>query len=84
MIINSENNKLSRNRKSRIDRRIESKDDIKLLFKKIKTEKKKENKNFDKIKQLGILLIRNKYADKPYKLENALRELNKIQVIVKI
>ena len=37
----------------------------------------------DKIKQLEILLFTIKYADKPDKLESALKELNKIQVIDK-
>ena len=56
---------------------------MKLLLKKIKSEKRKRNKNFDKIKQLEILLVRIKYADNPNKLESALKELNKIQVIDK-
>ena len=54
-----------------------------LLLNKIKSEKKKKNKNVEKIKQLGILLVRIKYADKPDKLESFLKELNKIQVIDK-
>ena len=54
---------------------------MKLLLNKIKLEKK--NKNFDKIKQLEILLVNIKYANDPNKLENALKELNKIQVIDK-
>ena len=58
-------------------------DDMKLLLKKIKTEKKNKNKNLDKIKQLEILLVRNKYADKPDKLESALKDIKKIQVIDK-
>ena len=53
---------------------------MKLLLNKIKSEKKKKNKNFDKIKELELLLVRIKYADKPNKSENALKELNKIQV----
>ena len=53
---------------------------MKLSLIKIKREKKKKNKDFNKIKQLGILLVRIKYADKPDKLESALKELNKIQV----
>ena len=56
---------------------------MKLIMKKIKSEKKTKYKNFDKIKQLEILLVRIKYADKPHKLESALKELNKIQVIDK-
>ena len=69
---NNENKKLSRDRKRRIDRRNKINDDMNLLLNKIKSEKKKENKNFDKIKQLEILLVRIKYAEKPDKLENAL------------
>ena len=77
----NENKKLSRNRKRRIVRRNKINDDMKLLLNKYKSEKK--NKNFDKIKQLEILLVRIKYADKPDKLESALKELNKIQVFDK-
>ena len=51
-------------------------DDIKLLLKDFKCEKKKKYKFFDKIKQLETLLVKIKYADKPDKLESALRELN--------
>ena len=80
---NNENKKLSRNTKRRIDRKNKVNDDMKLLLNKIKSEKKKKKKNLDKIKQLEILLVRIKYADKPDKLESALRELNKIQVIDK-
>ena len=83
MIINDENKKLSRNTKRRINRRNKINDDMKLLLNKIKSEKKKKYKNLDKIKQLEILLIRIKYADKPDKLESVLKELNKIQVIDK-
>ena len=56
---------------------------MKVLLNKIKSEKRKRNKNFDKIKQLEILLVRIKYADKPDKLQSALKELNKIQVFNK-
>ena len=83
MMTINEKKKLSRNRKRRIDRRNKINDDMKLLLKKIKSEKKKKNKNFDKKKLLEILLVRIKYADKPDKLGSALRELNKIQVIDK-
>ena len=81
MINNNKNKKLSRNRRRRIDRKNKIYNDMKLLLNKIKTEKKKNYKNFDKIKQLEILLVRFIYADKPDKLENALRELNKTQII---
>ena len=56
---------------------------MKLLLNKIKPEKKKKNKNLDKIKQLEKLLFNIKYANDPNKLENALKELNKIQVVKK-
>ena len=57
---------------------------MKRLLNKIIFEKKKKIKNLDKIKQLEILLVRLKCADNPNKLENALKELNKIQVVNKI
>ena len=52
MIINNENKKLSLNRKRRIERNIKTDNDMKSLLKKIKSEKKKKNKNLDKIKNL--------------------------------
>ena len=52
---------------------------MKLLLNKIKSEKK--NKNLDKVKQLEILLVNMKYANDPKKLQNALKELNKNQVV---
>ena len=83
MIINNENKKLSRNSKRRNIRKNKINDDMKSILNKIKSEKKKNNKNVDKIKELETLLVRTKYADKPDKLESALRELNKIHVIDK-
>ena len=83
MINNNETKKLSRNRKRRIERKNKISDDMKLLLNKIKSEKKKKYKNFNKIKQLEILLVRIKYADNPNKLGSALKELDKIQVIDK-
>ena len=83
MMTINENKKLSRNRKRRINRRNKLNDDMKLLLNKIKSEKKKKNKNLDKIKQLEILLVNIKYANDPNKLENALKELNKIHVVNK-
>ena len=83
MIINNETKKLSLNRKRRIERKNKINNDMKLLLNKIKSEKKKKNKIFNKIKHLEILLVRIKYADKPDKLQSALKELNKIQVIDK-
>ena len=81
MIMDNENIQLSRNRKGRIERRNEINNDLNLLLNKIKSEKKKKNKNFDKIKQSEILLVKVKYANDPNKLENALKELIKIEVI---
>ena len=52
MIIDNEDEKLSRNRRRRIERRIKIEDKMKPLYKKIKTENKK--KNTGKIKQLEI------------------------------
>ena len=83
MIINNENKKLSRNRKRRIDRKNKNDENMKLLLNKIKSEKRKRNKNLDKIKELEILLVNIKYADNPNKLQSALKELNKIQVVNK-
>ena len=83
VIIDNENKKLSRNRKRRIQRKNKIDDQIKLLLNKIKSEKKKTNKNLKKIKQLEILLVNIKYANKPNKLQSALKELNKIQVFNK-
>ena len=56
---------------------------MQLLLNKIKTEKKKENKSLDNIKQLEILLVNIKYANDPNKLQSELKELNKIQVVNK-
>ena len=83
LIIDNENKKLSRNRKRRIERKNKLNDDMKILINKIKSEKKKKNKDFDKIKQLEILLVNIKYANDPNKLQSELKELNKIQVIDK-
>ena len=81
MIIINENKKLSRNRKRRIERKSKIDNNMKLLLNKIESEKKK--KNLDKIKQLEILLVNIRYANDPKKLENALKGLNKIQVVNK-
>ena len=83
MIINNENKKLSRNRKRRIERKIKMDDKMKTLLNGIKYEKKKKNKNIDKIKELEIELVKIKYSNKPNKLQSALKELNKIEVINK-
>ena len=83
MIINNETKKLSRNRKRRIARKLNMSNDMKFLLNKIKSEKKKRNRNIDKINQLEILLVNIKYANDSKRLEKALKELDKIQVIDK-
>ena len=81
MVINNENKKLSRNRKRRIERKIKKHDKMKTLLNEIKSQKK--NKNIDKIKELEIQLVKIKYSNQPNKLQSALKELNKIEVINK-
>ena len=56
---------------------------MKSLINKIKTEKKKKNKNFDEVKELEIELVKIKYANNSNKLYSELRELNKVQVVNK-
>ena len=81
VILNNENKKIPRNRKRKNERKSKMEKNMKLFLNKIKTEKKK--KNFDKVKQLEILLVQIKYGDNPNVLENASKELNKIQVVIK-
>ena len=76
-IIKKWNKKLSRIKKRRIDRKNKIDDNMKLLLNRTKLKKKKQNKNFDKIKQLEILLVNIKYANDPNKLEIALKESKK-------
>ena len=83
MIIKNENEKLSRNSKPRIERKFIMDDNMKLLLNKIKSEKRKRNKNLDKFKELEILLVKIKYANNPNKLQFELKKLNKIQVVNK-
>ena len=78
LINDNENKKLSRNRKRIIERKIIMDNNMKLLLKKIKSEKKKKNESFDKIKELEIKLVKMKYAKNPDKLKSALKALNKI------
>ena len=82
-MINNNEKKLSRNTKKRIQRNIRISNDMKLLLNKIKTEKKNKNKKLDNIKQLEILIVAINYANNPDKLQNALKELNKIHVVNK-
>ena len=56
---------------------------MKTLINTTKTERKKKNKNFDKIKNLEILLVKIKFANNPDKLQNTLKELNKIHAVDK-
>ena len=81
--MNNENKKLSRNKKRRIERKIKMDENMKILLNKTKSEKRKRNKDFDKIKQLETLLVKIKYANNPNKLQSALIELNKIHVVNK-
>ena len=75
MIMKNENKKLSRKRKSRIERKIKMDDEMNSFLNKIKNEKsKRKNKNYDKIKNLEIELVKIKYANNPNKLQSALNE----------
>ena len=56
---------------------------MKTLSNKIKSEKKKENKNIARNKQLEIELIETKYVNSPNKLQSELKKLNKNHVIEK-
>ena len=56
---------------------------MKSLLNKIKTEKKKKPKNFDKIEELEIELVKIKYAYNPNKFQSEVKELDKIQVVNK-
>ena len=53
-MINNENKKLSRKRKRRIERKIKIDDKMKKFVNIIKYEKKKKNKNIEKIKTLNL------------------------------
>ena len=78
-----ENKKLSRNRKRRTTQKINMNNNMKLILNKIKTENKKKYRDINKNKQIEILLVRIKYADKPDTLESASKEINKIQLVDK-
>ena len=81
MIMINENKKLSRHRKRRIEQKFKLDDKMKSLLNKIKTEKKKKNKNFDKIEELEIELVKIKYDKNPKNLQSELKDLNKVQVV---
>ena len=55
-----------------------------LLTNKIQTEKKKKNKDFDKIKNLEFFLLKIIHAKSPNKLQSALKEIYKIHVVDKL
>ena len=54
---------------------------MKSILNKIRTEKEKKNKSFDKIKNLEIGLVGIKYANNPNKSQSELKKLKTIQVI---
>ena len=83
MIVHTENKKLSRIRKKRIERNIKIDNNVKSILNKIETEKKTKNKNIGKIKELEIELVKLNYVNNPNKLQNASKELNKIHVLNK-
>ena len=74
MIKNEDNKKISRNKKRTIERKIKLDDNMKSLFEKIKSEKKKKIKNIDKIKELKIVLVKMKYANMPNKFQSSVKE----------
>ena len=81
--MNNENKSLSGNKKRR-DRREENlSKELNIFLNKIKTEKKKKNRNDDKNKQSEIELVKRKFAHNPDKIQNALKELNKVRVVNK-
>ena len=77
--MNNENKKISRKRERRMGRKIKMNDKMKITLNKIIYEKKK--KNIKKIKELEIELVKIKYGNNPNKLQNALKELIKKEVI---
>ena len=77
------NKKLSRNSKRRNEREIKMAKTMKSLLNQSKNQKKRKNKDIVEIKNLEIELVNIKYSNKPDKLESALKELNKIEVINK-
>ena len=81
--MNNDNKKISRNRKRRIEQKIKMDDNMKSFINKIKTEKKKKTKNFDKIENLEIELVKINYVSNPSRLKPALKELNEFQVVSK-
>ena len=56
---------------------------MKMLLNEIKSEKKKRNKNFDKIENLEKELVKFKYANNPNKLQSEFKKLKKIHVVDK-
>ena len=56
---------------------------MKFLMNQIKPEKEKKKKNFDKIKEFEVELVKIKYANNPDKLQSALKEI-KFKLLIKI
>ena len=83
MIKNNENKKVSRNRKKRTEQKNKMGDTMKILSNKIKSEKEKKNKNIDKSKEFESELVKTKYVNNHNELQSAMKDLNKIQVVVK-
>ena len=73
LIIDNENKKLSRNRKGRIERKIEMDDKMKSILKKNKTERKR--KNFAKVKELEIELVKIKCSNNSNNLQSEIKEV---------
>ena len=71
MTIN-ENKKLSKNTKRKTARRLKINDESKSILNKIKSEKKKKNKTFDKFKKIEIDLVKIKYVNNPNQLQTEL------------
>ena len=83
MIMNNENQKLSRNRKKRVERKIKMDDNMKPLLSKIKTEKEKKNEIFDEVRNLETELVKINDSNNPNKIQSELKEFKKFQVIDK-
>ena len=58
-------------------------DKMKSIIFNIKTEKKRKNKNIEKPEKLEKELVKTNYSKNHIKLQSALKELNKIQIVDK-
>ena len=81
MIINNENEKLSRNRKRITERKIKKNNKMNLFLNKFILEEKNKYKIIERIKQLEIELPEMKYVNNPNSLEFKLNELHELQVV---